>query len=126
MISWKMEFNIMSTWDIKQRMILFLLKVIQFCDELPKSLAADVVKNQLLSYCTSISLSYCNANGSITKADLLANMESIQKCIYHFEFWTDFTKEANLIEKSVLDKLTKEVNEIYDIICEQIDDIKRN
>jgi four helix bundle protein len=110
----------MSIEDLKERLMLFGLRVIHMTESLPRSRAADVIGRQLIRCATSVGANYRAACRARSKADFIAKMGIVEEECDESLYWMEVLARSGLIEERLLSNLVKEANEILSIIVASI------
>jgi four helix bundle protein len=110
----------MSIEDLKERLMLFGLRVIRMTESLPRSRAADVIGRQLIRCATSVGANYRAACRARSKADLIAKMGIVEEECDESLYWMEVLARSGLIEERLLSNLVKEADEILSIIVASI------
>jgi four helix bundle protein len=110
----------MSIEDLKERLMLFGLRVIRMTESLPRSRAADVIGRQRIRCATSVGANYRAACRARSKADFIAKMGIVEEECDESLYWMEVLARSGLIEERLLSNLVKEANEILSIIVASI------
>jgi four helix bundle protein len=110
----------MSIEDLKERLMLFGLRVIRMTESLPRSRAADVIGRQLIRCATSVGADYRAACRARSKADFIAKRGIVEEECDESLYWMEVLARSGLIEERLLSNLVTEANEILSIIVASI------
>ena len=98
--------------DLKARTKAFALDVARKIDELPKSLASDILAKLLLRCATAVGANYRAACRAQTKAVFLAKLavviEESDECMY----WLELLHELGKLPEEVFQRLHHEADEL--------------
>lgn len=106
----------MNENDLKLRTKAFALRIIKLTNALPNTSVGKTLGNQLLRSGTSVGANYRAACRGRSKAEFAAKLgiviEEADECCY----WMELIIEAGLLEKSLVDSLLDEANQITAIM----------
>jgi four helix bundle protein len=109
----------MDERQFKQRTKILALRVIKLVAALPKGTTADVIGKQLLRCATSVGANYRAACRGKSQADvnkLSIVEEEADECLY----WMELLVEAEIVNRTRLEGLMAETNEITAMIVASI------
>src|SRR5438477_1860982 len=82
--------------DLEKRTKQFSLAVIKFTALLPRTREADVLGRQLLRSGTSIGANYREANRSVSRADFVNKIGTVQKEAAETQYWLELLIESSI------------------------------
>jgi len=106
----------MNKEDIKKRTKMLAIRIIEFCDSLPRQTKYFVIEKQLIRAVTSVGANYRSACRGKSKADFIAKLSIVEEEADETLYWLELIVE---LDNQFLDKVTplyKEMNEILSII----------
>jgi len=116
---------IMDKSELKQRTKEFALKIINLVKSLPKSPTVEILGRQLLRAGTSIGSNYRAACRARSTADFIAKMGIVEEEADESIYWMELLTESRMVDKSEVDFLMREANEILAITVSSIKTAKR-
>ncbi len=106
----------MNETDMKTRTKRFALDVIHLIAQLPKTVEARVVGNQLVRSGTSVGANYRAACRGKSKADFVAKLGIVEEEADESCYWLEIIIDGNILAVEQVQALLKEANEITAII----------
>lgn len=106
--------------DTKERVYKFSLSILKLMDIFPKDTSSQVISKQLIRSATSIGANIIEAKGSSSRKDFTNFFHHALKSANETKYWLDLTRDANKVDKSLIDPLVKEVDEIRRILSSSI------
>ena len=106
----------MNETDMKTRTKRFALDVIHLIAQLPKTVEARVVRNQLVRSGTSVGANYRAACRGKSKADFVAKLGIVEEEADESCYWLEIIIDGNILAVEQVQALLKEANEITAII----------
>lgn len=103
------------TWDLKERTMLFALRVIKLFGALPKCEEARVLGKQLLRSGTSVGANYREAHRSRSKPEFVAKVGDCLKELDESDYWMELLTKSGLVPSSLLASLQDECNQLIAI-----------
>ena len=100
---------------LRDRTKRFALRVIKFCDSLPKTDAARTMSRQLLRSGTSVAANYRAVGRARFQAEFVAKLGVVVEEADESVFWLELLVESEIVPKPRLEKLTVEANELVAI-----------
>jgi four helix bundle protein len=102
----------MTSDDLKKRTRRFALDIIQLCNTLPNTTAANVLANQLLRSGTSVGANYRSACRARSDADFISKigitLEEADESVY----WLELLQDAGIKADAQVTQAIKEGNEL--------------
>ena len=92
------------------------IKIIKFCDKLPRKTKYFVIEKQLIRSATSVGANYRSACRGKSKADFIAKLGIVEEEADESLYWLELLEELNPELKREIEPLFKEMNEILAII----------
>jgi len=110
----------MSIEDLKERLMVFGLRVIRMTESLPRSRAADVVSRQLIRCATSVGANYRAACRAKSRVDFIAKLKIVEEECDESLYWMEILVRSGLIAEDRVSSLIQEANEILSIAVTSI------
>ncbi len=88
------------------------VSIIKEVNNLPRSLASDVIGRQLVRSGTSIGANYRAACRAKSTADMLNKLKIVEEESDETEYWLELLVEAGLVHQNQIDSIYKETDEI--------------
>lgn len=115
----------MTKEELKNRTKQFALDVFKFLMSLEKTKANDVVSFQLFKSSSSVAANYRAVCRGKSDADFLNKLKIVDEEADESLIWLEFIKDLEVpCDKTVLDSLIKEANELVSIFSAAIKTIK--
>ena len=102
--------------DIKKRVYVFALNVINFVDTLKKDAVTIVIINQLIRSSTSIGANIIEAQAGSSKKDFINFYHHALKSANETKFWIGIMRDSKRCDKKKASTLLDEVNQIAKIL----------
>jgi four helix bundle protein len=106
--------------EFKKRLYNFVLRLIKFIDNMPKSSVNDIMGKQLLRSGTSILANYVEANSASSKKDFINFFTHSLKSANESKVWLTLLRDTSRGDKKEIESLLKELVEIANIIASSI------
>ncbi|MDP3244628.1 MAG: four helix bundle protein [bacterium] len=106
--------------EFKKRLYDFVLRLIKFIDQLPRSSVNDVMGKQLLRSGTSILANYIEANSASSKRDFINFFTHSLKSANESKVWLCLLRDTKQGNKTEVDWLLAELIEISNILAASI------
>jgi four helix bundle protein len=90
----------------------FGISVIKLSSDLPNSIEAKVIKNQITKSGTSVGANYREANRSRSKRDFKNKMKISESEASETEYWLEIINDMNWVEHEKLSPIMKESKEL--------------
>ena len=117
-------------YDIKERCLMFAVKIVSFIDRLPKTIAGYEIGKQLLRAGTSVGANVEEADGAVSKKDFVNKIGIARKEARESNYWLRVIDLSNLLKKNDDDEklkwLLKESEELMKILSSIIRKAKMN
>jgi len=111
----------MSYENLKERTMVFTLRVLEVVDTLPNSSKGRSIANQLCRSGTSVAANYRAASRAESPADFIHKMGRDEVL-----FWLELICRSEMLPTARLEPLMKETDEILSIVISSIKTTKRN
>ncbi len=109
--------NIRFRDEMKARLKKFVLDLIKFCQGLPHSVEANIIKNQLLRSGSSVYANYRAACRARSKAEFFSKISIVVEEADETEMWLDLIIDAKISDTSEAKRLHQESLEILKIMA---------
>jgi four helix bundle protein len=106
--------------DIKKRLTAYALRIIRLYEALPKRGAVHVITFQLLKSGTSPGAHYREACRAKSNADFISKMEGGLQELDESDYWLELLVEGNYIEKTKIQSLQIETQELIRIFVTMV------
>lgn len=112
----------MNRHELAMRTKQFAVEVFKLCDRLPRTMAANVVVNQLLRSASSAAANYRAALRAKSDRDFLNKLKIVLEETDESNFWLTFTGDVGLARKDnpELAALTNESNQLTAIFTASV------
>jgi four helix bundle protein len=104
--------NGMDEKTFKARTKKLAVEIIKLVDELPRSLAADVIAKQLIRSGTSIGANYRAACRAKSTSDMINKLKIVEEESDETEYWLELITETGLAPQSQITNIYNETDEI--------------
>jgi len=106
--------------QLKNRTKAFAKNIIRLCRKLPNNMEGRLIGNQIFRSGTSIAANYRAACRAKSTADFVSKLAIVEEEADETLFWLEILSEMEVIDKSHIESLMKENNEIIAIIVASI------
>jgi four helix bundle protein len=106
--------------EFKKRLYAFVLRLLKFIDQLPKSTVSDIMGKQLIRSGTSILANYVEADSASSKKDFINFFTHALKSANESKVWLALLRDTNKGERKELEWLLQELSEVSKIIAASI------
>ena len=110
--------------DFKKRTYTFVLRLLKFIDNIPKSQTSNVLGKQLIRSGTSILANYIEAASASSKRDFINFLNYSLKSANESRVWLALLRDASRVDKKEVEILLKELGEIANILASSIITLK--
>ncbi len=86
-------------FDLRQRTKTFSLSVMELCRELPGTVEARVIANELLRSATSVGANYRAVQRSRSRAEFVSKMGVVIEEADESLYWLEMIRDGRLLEK---------------------------
>lgn len=104
----------------------FAIRVFEMVEKLPESRGVEVIANQLIKASTSVAANYRAVCRAKSKADFINKLKIVEEESDESLFWLEFIVDLRLMDKKLLESLTKEANEFVAIFTAAVKTSKAN
>ncbi len=105
---------------LKERTKQFALRIIRLVEALPSSKTSHVIGNQLLRSGTSVAANYRAVCRARSTAEFVAKLGIVEEEADESLFWMELLVESKIVERSKLEYLMKEADELIAITVASI------
>jgi len=116
----------MNSEILKKRTYNFALSVIDLIDEMPKTMAADVLSRQLLRSATSVGANYRSACKAKSTPDFINKLKIVEEEADESEYWLSLIKDCKKFKISNIESALKEATELNRIFSASARTAKSN
>jgi four helix bundle protein len=110
----------MDAETFKRRTKLLAVRVIKIVDSLPKTLAGQVLGQQVLRSATSIAANYRAACLAQSTADMIKKLKIVEEATDETLLWLELRIEAKIVPETKLTDLIDEAREILKMVIASI------
>lgn len=110
--------------EFKRRLYNFVLRLVKFIDQLPKSSVNDVMGKQLLRSGTSVLANYIEANSASSKKDFINFFTHSLKSANESKVWLTLLRDTAKGDTKELQWLLNELIELSNVIASSIITLK--
>ena len=103
--------------QLKERTKQFAIRVIRMLRALPRTEEARVISRQLLRAATSVAANYRAVCRARSTADFIAKMGLVVEEADETVFWLELLGDAGIVQKTRLEELEREANELLAIFA---------
>lgn len=116
----------MNSEILKKRTYDFALSVINLIDEMPKTMAADVLSRQLLRSATSVGANYRSACKAKSTPDFINKLKIVEEEADESEYWLSLIKDCKKFKINNIETTLKEAVELNRIFSASARTAKSN
>ena len=98
--------------ELEKRTKKFALSIISLVALLPKTMEANVIRNQILRSGTSIGANYREANRSVSRADFRNKIAICEKEASETQYWLELISESHLLPEQKIHNIYLECSEL--------------
>jgi len=106
----------MTEDEMKKRLKAFALRCVKLAASFPRTRLGNVVGYQLTKCAPSAAANYNAACRARSSADFVAKLGIVEEEADESVFWVDFSADAGLTKRNLIEGLLKEGNEILAIV----------
>jgi four helix bundle protein len=110
--------------DLTIRTRRFALAVVQLYASLPRSTISSILGKQLLRSGTSVGAHYREARRAKSDADFISKIEGALQELDESGYWIELLGDASVAEREMVEKLSKEINELIAIFVTMVTRVK--
>src|SRR3989338_813665 len=112
--------------ELKQRMKIFSVWIMQLVDELPKTMTASILSKQPLRAGTAIGANYRSVCRAKSNADFAAKLAIVEEEADETIYWLELLTAGNMVKEDRIRSLIKEANEFVAITVASIKTIRQS
>ena len=116
----------MTNDQLKNRTKQFSLSILNLIEKMPNSISTRVVINQIVKSATSVGANYRAVCRARSDKEFVAKLNIVLEEADETQFWLEIIEEMKWINKTELDVLQKEANELVAIFVSIIMKRKKN
>ncbi|PIV40167.1 MAG: four helix bundle protein [Nitrospirae bacterium CG02_land_8_20_14_3_00_44_33] len=116
----------MNSNKMKERTKEFAKKIINLCRKLPDNREGRLIGNQIFRSGTSVAANYRAACRARSINEFISKLSVVEEEADETLFWLELIREMEILDKSLLDSLIKENDEIIAIIVSSIKTARGN
>ena len=120
-----MQTNPNNKADIKTRCYRFSLDILALTDRLPNKRSAWVITDQLIRSATSIGANLIEAKAASSRLEFKKFNEISLKSANETKYWLCLLRDAKLADRSIIEKLLTETNELANMLAAGIIKLKK-
>ena len=113
-------------YDLEDRLVKFAIMILDVCDLLPNTKAANNLEHQLSKSGTAPALMYGEAQAAESRADFIHKMKMLLKELRETRICLRIILEKPIIKHEKIDKAFKECNELIGIFSKSIETANKN
>jgi four helix bundle protein len=106
----------MNPQEMKQRLKLFALRAVKLADSFPAGRLGDVIGKQLMRSATSVAANYRSTCMARTNREFIHKLGIVEEEADESIFWIEFSADAGLVKKPLIEGLSNEAQEILRMI----------
>ena len=110
--------------DLALRTRRFALMVVHLYASLPRSTVSNVLGRQLLRSGTSVGAHYREARRAKSDADFISKIEGALQELDESGYWIELLSDAHVAEGEIVEKLSKEIDELIAIFVTMVTRVK--
>lgn len=108
-------------YDLEDRLVKFAIIILEICDLLPNSKAANNLEHQLSKSGTAPALLYGEVQAAESRADFIHKMRILLKELRETRISLRIINEKPIIKQAKIETATKECNELIGIFTKSIE-----
>ena len=113
-------------YDLEDRLIDYVVRIINLIEKLPETKAGKHIAGQLLRSGTSAAPNYGEAQSAESPKDFIHKIKVALKELRESKIWLKISIRTNLIQESILKPLIEENDELIAILFKSVDTAKKN
>ena len=114
----------MDSNELKNRTKKFSLRIIDLVEQIPNTIPGRAIANQIIRSGTSVGANYHASCRARSNKEFIAKMGIVIEESDETMFWLEIIEEKNWIDKSEVEKLWKEGNELTAIFVSSVKTVK--
>ncbi len=103
--------------DIEQRLVGFAVRVLDLCDQLPKTPAGNHIAHQLLRSGSSPAPNYGEVRGAESTRDFVHKLGVVLKELNESRIWLRILRERSMLDEEDIREVYQECDELCRIIA---------
>ena len=112
--------------EMKSRTKEFAKSIIKLCRKFPNNMEGRLIGNQIFRLGTSTAANYRAACRARSTADFISKLSIVEEEADETLFWLELIKKMEIVDKTLLNSLMQENNEIIAIIVSSIKTARNN
>src|SRR4051794_4875841 len=120
------NFSAMKHQNLQIRTKQFALRVIKFCEQLPKDETSKIISRQLLRSGTSVGANYRAACRSKSKPTFMSKLGDVLEESDESAYWVELLVDSGKVDQQTAAPLLAEANELVAITISSLNTAKRN
>ena len=112
--------------EMKSRTKEFAKDIIKLCRKFPNDMEGRLIGNQIFRSGTSTAANYRAVCRARSTADFISKLSIVEEEADETLFWLELIKEMEIVDKTLLNSLMQENNEIIAIIVSSIKTARNN
>jgi len=112
--------------EMKYRTKEFAKSIINLCRKFPNNMEGRLIGNQIFRSGTSTAANYRAVCRARSTADFISKLSIVEEEADETLFWLELIKEMEIVDKTLLNSLMQENNEIIAIIVSSIKTARKN
>ena len=112
--------------EMKYRTKEFAKSIIKLCRKFPNNMEGRLIGNQIFRSGTSTAANYRAVCRARSTADFISKLSIVEEEADETLFWLELIKEMEIVDKTLLNSLMQENNEIIAIIVASIKTARKN
>lgn len=113
-------------YDLEDRLVKFAIMVLEVCDLLPNTRAANNLEYQLSKSGTAPALMYGEAQAAESRADFIHKIKLVLKELKETRISLRIIEEKPIVNNEKITKALKECNELIGIFTKSVETAKKN
>jgi four helix bundle protein len=113
-------------YDLEDRLVKFAIMILEVCDLLPNTKAANNLEHQLSKSGTAPALMYGEAQAAESRADFIHKMKVLLKELRETRISLRIINEKPIVKSVKVELSQKECNELIGIFTKSIETAKKN
>jgi len=113
-------------YDLEDRLVKFAIIILEVCDLLPNTKAANNLEHQLSKSGTAPALMYGEAQAAESRADFIHKMKILLKELRETRISLRIINEKPIVKNLKVEAALKECNELIGIFTKSIETAKKN
>lgn len=111
--------------DLSYRCYMFSINIIRAMDKLPQKRSAWVISDQLIRSSTSVGANLVEGRAASSRLEFKKFNEIALKSANESKYWLALLRDTNLLDKSIVEKLLREVTELANMLASGVIKLKK-